>query len=39
VNIRLDEFTAPPGRSERTSLREGSGMLWLVRLADGNLGG
>jgi len=39
VNTRLDEFAAPPARSERTSLRESSGLLWLVRLANGNLGG
>jgi RNA polymerase sigma-70 factor (ECF subfamily) len=39
VNTGRDEFAAPPIRSERTSWRESSGLLWLVRLADGNLGG
>ena len=39
VNTRLDEFTAPVARSERATLRESSGLLWLVRLANGNLGG
>jgi len=39
VNTKPEEFTAPPARSERTSLRESSGLLWLVRLAEGNLGG
>jgi hypothetical protein len=39
ANTRLDEFTAPLARSERTSWRGSSGMLWLVRLAEGNLGG
>jgi hypothetical protein len=39
VNIRLEEFTAPPVRSDRASLRGNSGMLWLARLAEGNLGG
>jgi len=39
VNVRLNEFTAPPARNERASLRESSGILWLFRLANGNLGG
>ncbi|MCL5281573.1 MAG: sigma-70 family RNA polymerase sigma factor [Planctomycetes bacterium] len=39
VNIRLNEFADPPVRSERTAPRNSSGMLWLVRLAEGNLGG
>jgi hypothetical protein len=39
VNTRLDEFAAPPTRSERTTLRDSAGLLWLVRLANGNLGG
>jgi hypothetical protein len=39
VNTRLDEFAAPSTPSERASLRESAGMLWLVRLANGNLGG
>ena len=38
-NTRLDEFAAPPTRSERATLRESAGLLWLVRLANGNLGG
>jgi hypothetical protein len=33
------EFTAPSNRVDRLSLRENPGLLWLVRLANGHLGG
>jgi RNA polymerase sigma-70 factor (ECF subfamily) len=33
------EFTAPRVRDERVTLRESPGLLWLVRLAQGTLGG
>ncbi len=33
------EFTAPSNRADRLSLRENPGLLWLVRLANGHLGG
>ena len=33
------EFTAPSIQADPLTLREGSGILWLVRLADGTLGG
>jgi len=39
VTVRSSEFTAPSARSERTTPRDSSGLLWLVRLANGNLGG
>jgi RNA polymerase sigma-70 factor (ECF subfamily) len=39
VNVGQNEFTAPPARNERATLRESSGILWLVRLANGHLGG
>jgi hypothetical protein len=39
VNNGVDEFAAPSTRSERAPLHESAGLLWLVRLADGNLGG
>jgi RNA polymerase sigma-70 factor (ECF subfamily) len=39
VNTGLDEFAAPLTRGERAPLHESAGLLWLVRLADGNLGG
>ncbi|MCU0915253.1 MAG: sigma-70 family RNA polymerase sigma factor [Planctomycetes bacterium] len=39
TNVRQNEFAAPPGRNERTSVRDSSGLSWLVRLANGNLGG
>jgi len=38
TNVRTSEFMAPAARSERVSLRESPGILWLVRLADGVLG-
>ncbi|MDI6450693.1 RNA polymerase sigma factor [Anaerobaca lacustris] len=34
----LDEFDAPARTSERTSLRQSEGLLWLVQLANGALG-
>jgi hypothetical protein len=39
VSVGSNEFTAPPTRSERASLRNSAGLLWLVRLANGHLGG
>jgi len=39
VNVRQNEFAAPPGKYERTSVRDSAGIVWLVRLANGNLGG
>ncbi len=37
TNVKTSEFTAPAARSERVSLRDNPGILWLVRLADGVL--
>jgi RNA polymerase sigma-70 factor (ECF subfamily) len=34
-----NEFAAPALRADRLTLRDSSGLLWLVRLADGTLGG
>ncbi len=39
ANVRTREFAAPAARSERVTLRDNPGMLWLVRLAEGVLGG
>jgi len=39
TRVNTSEFAAPPVRGERASLREAPGMLWLVRLANGALGG
>jgi len=39
VNTGLNEFAAPSPQVERASLRDNAGPLWLVRLANGNLGG
>lgn len=39
TNVRTREFAAPAARSERVTLRDDPGMLWLVRLAEGVLGG
>jgi RNA polymerase sigma-70 factor (ECF subfamily) len=39
ANVKSGEFTAPANRSERVTLRKDAGILWLVRLADGTLGG
>lgn len=39
VNVPAGEFAAPAARSERTTPRDSAGILWLVRLAQGNLGG
>jgi len=39
VNTRQGEFTAPSFRGDRATQHEGAGLLWLVRLANGNLGG
>jgi hypothetical protein len=39
ASVGSNEFTAPPIRNERVSLRNSAGLLWLVRLANGNLGG
>jgi hypothetical protein len=39
VNVRQNEFAAPPGRNERAAVRESTGLIWLLRLANGNLGG
>ncbi len=39
VNTRLDEFAAPSTRNERATWHESAGRLWLIRLANGNLGG
>ncbi len=38
-SVGSNEFTAPPARSERASVRNSAGLLWLVRLANGHLGG
>ena len=39
ANVGPSEFTAPAIRGDQATLRESSGLLWLVRLANGNLGG
>jgi RNA polymerase sigma-70 factor (ECF subfamily) len=39
VTVGQSEFTAPALRGDRATLRESSGLLWLVRLANGTLGG
>jgi RNA polymerase sigma-70 factor, ECF subfamily len=39
INVKQNEFAAPPIRNERATVRESSGILWLMRLANGNLGG
>jgi hypothetical protein len=39
ANVKDSEFTAPANRSERMTLRQDMGILWLVRLANGTLGG
>ncbi|MEN6427922.1 MAG: RNA polymerase sigma factor [Phycisphaerales bacterium] len=39
VSVNSSEFAAPAARNARVSLQEGAGILWLVRLANGTLGG
>lgn len=39
VNVKGSEFTAPATRNERVTLQKDAGILWLVRLANGTLGG
>jgi hypothetical protein len=39
TSVGSSEFTAPAVRSERASLRNSPGILWLVLLAHGHLGG
>lgn len=39
ANVKNSEFTTPANRSERVTLRQDMGILWLVRLANGTLGG
>ncbi len=39
VSANSSEFAAPSARSEGVSLRQDSGILWLVQLANGTLGG
>jgi len=39
VNVKGSEFTAPASRNERVTLQKDAGILWLVRLANGALGG
>jgi RNA polymerase sigma-70 factor (ECF subfamily) len=39
VNVRANEVPGPPARGERASVRENPGLQWLLRLANGNLGG
>jgi RNA polymerase sigma factor (sigma-70 family) len=39
ANVGAGEFTAPSTRADPLSLRDGGGLLWLVRLANGTLGG
>jgi RNA polymerase sigma-70 factor (ECF subfamily) len=39
TNVKQSEFAAPPIRNERVTPRENPGILWLIRLANGNLGG
>ena len=39
ANVRSSEFTAPATRNERVTLQKDAGILWLVRLANGALGG
>ncbi len=39
VNVKSSEFTAPANRNERVTLQKDAGILWLVRLANGTLGG
>jgi RNA polymerase sigma-70 factor, ECF subfamily len=38
ANSKSSEFTAPVNRNERVTLDKDTGILWLVRLANGNLG-
>jgi hypothetical protein len=38
INVNRSEFAAPTTRNERVTLQDNSGILWLVRLADGALG-
>ncbi len=39
TRVNPSEFAAPAPRNERVTLRESPGMSWLIRLADGALGG